>query len=223
MPHKPTSAAWPDSSFVESDDDTAHMFHAHWWPLLDDTTELSTRLPDIIAAALPQTGWGDTRPAPRPCPADWPSGLLTVWPQRTHGMATVFDVSNPQSELVSVFPFYAQGSQQTLTLQTVHVCPNRLEAWITAEWGDAIVSFFDTQFSLNRLWYEAGREYDFIMTGIAYTASPVSFSGLTDDSDPDSFAGLNQILQEIDPHTAPIEVISLADASIFLPPGRCPG
>src|SRR5690606_12440034 len=45
-------------------------------------------------------------------------------------------------------------------------------------WKDVPFAFFDTHFLANRMWYEAGETYEFILSGIAYSARPAELMEL---------------------------------------------
>ena len=52
-------------------------------------------------------------------PADWPKGFELVWPLREQGLALILRPDSAANLIVSLFPFFAEGSQQTLRLRSL--------------------------------------------------------------------------------------------------------
>lgn len=213
----PEILPWPASTFLLEQAAGQHGHGAHWAPFCDELDELYRQLPSIQREALVQTGYGEHRTPPRPLPEDWPQGYQRVWPLRTHGLAAIIRSGTPADRLVSLFPFFASGSQHTLRLGEVSVWPGGLEAQITADWTEGEVSFFDSQYLINRAWYEAERQYDFILSGIALDAGPARQLEFQLDRHPDQVAWMNQHLR---PGEAPHEIrttVCLEGAAVLLP------
>lgn len=211
------SLPWPDSTFTQESEDAQHFLGSHWDPFVEDSKDIMARLPELVADALVQTGYGEGLKPARPTPEDWPQGFQLIWPLRTQGLAMILRVEQEANMMVSLFPFFASGSQQTLTLREVVVWEGGLEAQITAGWGDAGVTFFDSQYVVNRAWYEAGKDYEFILAGLAYSAQPAEKREWTINRHPDEVAWMNQNLKEgEEPHEATYTV-RMDGASIFLP------
>ena len=208
---------WPASTFIPEGEDAQHYLGSHWEPFVEDAKELTCRLPEIVPKALLQTGYGEDRKPARSLPDDWPQGFQLVWPLRVQGMALILRVEKEASMLVSLFPFFATGSQHTLTLRDVSVWEGGLEAQITGSWGEGEVTFFDTQYLINRAWYETGNEYDFIFSGMAYNAGPAEKREWKINRHPDEVAWMNQRLKEGDePHEVAC-TMTLEGAAMFLP------
>ncbi|MCC7151797.1 MAG: hypothetical protein IT501_07310 [Rubrivivax sp.] len=208
---------WPASTFVAEPADTPHYMGSHWDPFVEDSAQIIDRLPEIVPGAMVQTGYGEARKPDWDAPPDWPLGFQLVWPLREQGLALILKPEEQATVMASLFPFFARGSQQTLTLHAVSVWEGGLQAQIEASWGDAEVTFFDTQYLINRVWYQTGKSYDFILTGIAYSANVAERHEWTIDQHPDVVAWLEQNLQEGEqPHAGPTTV-SLDGASVFLP------
>jgi len=212
--------SWPDSTFTFEGADARHFMGSRWEPFVEDSTEIFKRIPEILPQALPQTGYGEHYPALKKIPADWTTGYQLVWPLRVNGMSLMVraNESQQQSELVSFFPFFAEGSQTTLTLRQVDVWEGECEAQVTAEWGEAKIAFFDTQYLLNRAWYEAGKRYDFILTGLAYSACPSTIFKMPARQNPEELAWLKQLAAERG-EEPPEEMteIDLTGMAMFLP------
>jgi hypothetical protein len=211
---------WPASTFTFEGASARHFMGAHWEPFVDDSTELLKRIPEILPQALPQTGYGEHYPAPKKIPPDWTTGYQLVWPLRVSGMSLMIrsNESQQQSELVSLFPFFAEGSQAALTLRQVDVWEGECEAQITAGWGEAEITFFDTQYLLNRAWYEAEKSYDFILTGLAYSACPSTIFKMPARQNPEELSWLKQLAAERG-EEPPEEMteIDLTGMAMFLP------
>ena len=222
-PQGGSSAPWPDATFVFEQEGVEHYLGSHWEPFFDDSKELFGRLPEIMPAALLPACYGDNRKAPREIPSDWPKGFHLCWPLRVRGLGTTecIDDENKLLNLVSLYPFWAEGSQARLTIKQVKVWHGGCEAQITAGWGDAEVCFFDTQFMANRAWYEADRACEFVLTGIAYNAAPAPHRATTITHTPETLAKINALLMQDgrEPIEAEQEVI-FDGAAIFLPIGE---
>lgn len=216
---QPTSVElpWPTSTFKADGDDAQHYLGSHWDPFVEDSKELMKRLPEIVSQAMVQTGYGADRKPTRPLPESWPKGFELVWPLRAQGLALILRAEEDANMIVSLFPFFGTGSQHLLTLQSIVVWDGGLEAQITAGLGDGEVTFFDTQFLINRGWYEAGKQYDFIFTGMAYNANPAVKRELKIQRHPDQIEWMNQSLKDgEDPHAVEC-TMTLDGAAMFLP------
>ncbi len=208
---------WPESTFVPESDEAQHFLGSHWDPFVEDSKDIMKRLPEIAPNALLQTGYGEDRKPLRAAPEDWPKGFQLVWPLRVQGLALILRPEKEANMIVSLFPFFATGSQHTLTLREVSVWDGGLEAQITASWGEGEVTFFDTQYLINRAWYEAGKDYDFIFSGMAYNAGPAEKHEWKINRHPDEVAWMNQRLKEgEEPHEAAC-TMSMDGAAMFLP------
>lgn len=166
-----TLQQWPESTFIfESGNENSHAMGGHWEPFYEDMQEALERLPEIIEQATPQTGYAEFYPPHRIIPDHWDTGWILAWPYRDHGISVIVKHTHTGNEVVSIFPFYDHGAQITLALDHIRVWGNGVEAQVDAKIGEALISFYDTQFYINRACYEAGRSYDFLITGIAYKA-----------------------------------------------------
>lgn len=211
------SLPWPDSTFIPEGEGARHFLGSHWKPFAEDSTEILKRLPEFLGNALVQAGYGEFRKPPRAVPGEWPHGLQLVWPLRVQGLAMVVRTERQGNTLVSVFPFFVTGSQQTLTLRDVVVWESGVEAQITAGWGEGEITFFDTQFTTNRGWYEAGRRYDFILSGIAYDARPAEDRKIQFNHPPEVLAALNLHRRAGEPPRENPATLSFEGAAVFLP------
>jgi hypothetical protein len=130
----------------------------------------------MLEKPIIQAGFGSDgrQPLARKASDDWPEGYIQAWPLRIHGAAIVhrLDRENRTISVVSMYPFFAEGSQHAVELKEVLVWGNGCEAQITAGLGETEVVFYDTCYLINRTWYKAGDAYDFILTGIAYEVHP---------------------------------------------------
>ncbi|HQO20176.1 MAG TPA: hypothetical protein PLA03_07415 [Acidobacteriota bacterium] len=163
---------WPDStfSFENPDDENKHYLGSHWQPFYDDFKETLKTLPEIISKAQHFIlNYGSIHNPPRRLPASWKKATQFVYPYHREGMKLVMSVGE-QNMLESLFPFFPEGGEQSLILKKVDVWANGVEAQITAEWGEMEISFYDTGFADNRLFYENGAKYQFALSGIAYSA-----------------------------------------------------
>ncbi|UTG93172.1 DUF3553 domain-containing protein [Geobacter sulfurreducens] len=160
--------SWIDGTFVFEGEEAEHSLGSHWSPFFNEPTDILGRLPEILSKSLVQVAYADNHPPLRPVPADWPKGFSLVWPLRVSGLATVLHATKEANYLVSVYPFACEGTQHQLKLNKVHVWKSGLEAHIECDFGPTSVTFFDTLYGANRGWYESGKTYQFVLTGIAY-------------------------------------------------------
>jgi hypothetical protein len=150
-------------------------------------------------------------------PEDWPTGLQLVWPLRVQGLAILIRIEEKGNRLASLFPFFVTSSQHTVTLRKVNVWESGVEAQITANWGETEIRFFDTQYLINRAWYEAGKNYDFIFSGVAYHAGPAEKLEWTINRHPDEIAWMNQLLKEEGRQHEESFAVNLDGSALFLP------
>ena len=191
------SLPWPESTFNFEAEGARHFPGSHWDPFVEESSGKSSRAE----------------------PNDWPKGFQLVWPLREKGLALVLRVESEANMVVSIFPFFAGGSQHTLTLSEVTVWESGVEAQITAIWGDGEVSFFDSQYSINRAWYETGRDYEFIFSGMAYNAGPAEKREWTIDQHPDQVAWMNRQIKDGEEPEPATRTLSLDGAAVLLPVG----
>jgi hypothetical protein len=183
------SRPWPESTFVpEERGQDAHAMGSHW-EAFGGAAAWVERLPEIVKTPLIQAGFGShgRQPLSRRAPADWPVGYIQTWPLRVLGAATVHRIDKAEKtiSLVSMYPFFSEGSQHTVELKEVLVWDNGCEAQLTVRLGEAKIVFYDTCYLTNRAWYKAGDAYDFILTGIAYEACPARTEPFKVQQDPE--------------------------------------
>lgn len=160
-------ADWLDT--FEHDESNDHVHGSRWEPFFDDKSEFLCQLPQMLSEAKLRQGYGDFCPPPREYPAHWPRAVYLAWPDIHHGILAAImlnDQGNPL--LASVFPFWESGVEHTAALERVRVWPGGVEAQIECTIADATVTFFDPLYAVNRGWYQAGEEYQFVLSGIAY-------------------------------------------------------
>lgn len=181
---------WPQSTFKNEAPDTPHYMGSHWPPFVEDVADIVKDLPNILQEAQVMESIGNHRKSPRELPQDWPQGFHLVWPMQRRGIVLTnrIDAAEQQIQLMSLYPFNSEGVQHTLTIDSVAVWEGQVEAQITASLGEAQITFFDAHFLINRLWYEAGRRYEFILTGIAYAAQPAQVMEIPFTANPDQIA-----------------------------------
>lgn len=219
-PDEPKAAAttdlpWPASTFVAEPADAQHFMGSHWDAFFEASIDFMRRLPEVLASATVQGGYGVFYKSARQEPEDWPKGFGLVWPLGDKGAAMILKIEPQANMVVSVFPFCNLGSQVTLKLDKVCVWDGGLEAQITAIWGEAVITFFDTRYVVNRAWYEAGKRYDFILSGVAYSAAPAKPHSWTMQRHPDEVDWLNQRLAPGEPPEQAEMTIHLEGAALF--------
>lgn len=173
IPESPTaSTAWPGSTFVSESPQRRNDEAPRWTSIVGDLDEIRARRPDFFTTYLEQYGYGEAFPAPHPIPENWPRGRQLVWPERNEGFAIVVATGTGATEIAGAFPFFSAGSQQTLILRQVVVGAGEFVARVLVRYADIEFAFFDNQYVINRAWYAAGKSYDFLLAGLAYTAMP---------------------------------------------------
>lgn len=208
----------PPSTFVNESDDAQHFMGSHWDPFVDDANEILGRLPTIVNQAKLVSGYDDSRQALHQDHQDWMQGSCLAWPDVSRGVMAVIAHSKNSNELFSLFPFFARGSRVKLRLEQVTVWKKGVEAQIDAEWSEAPVTFFDSHFVVNRSWYQAGKYYEFVLIGIAYSAGVATVGEIPYTPNPDQVAWQRTLAEKRGeaPPEVP-ETISLAGMSMFLP------
>lgn len=213
-----TNVSWPESTFVQESKDAEHCLASHWEPFVDDAKEILTNVPEFMAKSLDQIGYGGVgRKPPKSLPEDWPNGIQLVWPLRVQGLSLLIRFGEKEKTLASLFPFFVTGSQHTVTMRKVLVWESGVEAQIAASWGETAVTFFDTQYLINRAWYEAGKKYEFIFSGVAYHAGPAEKKEWTINRHPDEVAWMNQLLKEEGRQHEATFTMNLDGTALFLP------
>lgn len=209
---------WPESTFVPETPGTQHYLGSHWSPFVEDAQEMLTRLPEMLEGAMVQHGYSSFKSHTKPVPADWPKGHQLAWPpQPTRAAALIVAVEGDRNVFASVFPFFGEGIQHTVKLQDVLVWAGGLEAQITATMGPTELRFFDTRFVIDRAQYVAGRDYDFILAGIAYTAGTAKKHEWQIEQNAKVVAWMNENLEEgEEPHERQV-TISMDGAAVLLP------
>lgn len=118
--------------------------------------------------------------------------------KQLHGRVAMleYDGGNPESEivirnvvaadddkkllLVSGYPLVKNGAEVSLKITKIEEWQNGLEAWITAELPDGrVLTFFDTDYSVNKEKYETGNFYNFVISALAYDAEEPKSKGFT--------------------------------------------
>lgn len=212
---------WPASTFHAEGDNAEHFMGSHWGPFAESGPEvLLKQLPEILSAATPLGGFGEHYRSPRPEPEAWSRGIHLLWPTRGdgNGLVVTLRFDTDASRVISLYPHVHHGVQTSLRLNRVRVWEGGVEAQIDATWGETEITFFDTAFLLNRGWYEAGMNYDFLLAGIAYSASPATQNRIPHTPHPDQIAW--QRLLAAERNEPPPEVTTYIDfsgAAILLP------
>jgi len=179
--------SWPESTFVHENADAKHFLGSHWDAFFEDSNTILDKLPAIVQCAERWIG-GVNQIEDRHLPDNWPLGYVSAWPGHRQGMMMVVSVGE-QNVFESFYPFATDGGQHALTIRQVNVWESGVEAQIEVEIGGVTtITFFDIAFAKHRLWYEAGKSYEFILLGIAYGAKPSEIMELKINPNPDSIA-----------------------------------
>lgn len=182
---------WPESTFVFEPEDVQHYLGSHWEPFEEHrVSTIVQQLPDILEAAFVVEGFGGNTDRPRELPQEWETGCHLIWPAQDKGVILTLTVNKAEGrlEFSSMFPFHAGDRSHRLILDKVSVWDNGVEAQIHTEFGDAGIDFYDAHYLLNRGWYEHGKEYAFVLIGIAYSAVPAELTEIPFTPNPDQIA-----------------------------------
>lgn len=171
-PPMPSTGTWPDNTFVADTHADRHGLGTHWAPFTENAETILQRLPEWLPQMDLLRAYGDFYKPPRTLPDGWPKGFCLCWPNVHGGIVAAAKATPDTNNIVSLFPYFERGIQTRLRLESVSVWETGLEAQIQAGWGDADIDFFDVAFISNRGWYEADKEFEFILLGIAYKAAP---------------------------------------------------
>lgn len=212
---------WPDSTFHAEPEDTEHFMGSHWEAFYEEgTQEIVKKLPEVVDAADIVKGFGSIKEPHRPLPESWTTGYHLIWPQPDRGVVITIAVDDEakQNRLCTLYPFWPDGSRHRLAINEVTVWENGVEAQISADAGGADLTFYDAHYLLNRSWYERGREYDFILTGIAYGARPAEDLEMPFTPNPDQVAWEAMLARQRgeDPPERPT-TIRLGGGALFFP------
>ena len=182
---------WPESTFNFETDGTPHYMGSHWDAFYEHgVKEIIEYLPKIVETGYPVSGFVDMDNPPRSLPQSWITGHHRIWPQQDRGAIVTIaaDHKNKQMRVCTLFPFWPDGTSHRLVIRKVSIWESGVEAQISVELGDAGITFFDAHYLLNRGWYAQGKEYDFILTGIAYDAKPAEDREMPFTPHPDQVA-----------------------------------
>lgn len=185
---------WPESTFVHESAEAKHYLGSHWEAFFDDPRTIIERLPDILQKADPWVG-GSNRKAQRQMPAGWIPGVTVAWPNHRQGLMVVISIGK-ENTVTSFFPFVSDGGQYNVVIRQVNVWESGVEAQIEVEFGEASITFFDIAYAKNRLWYEAGKSYQFIISGMAYTARPSEVMDIPFTPNPDQVAWERKLAEQ---------------------------
>lgn len=189
-------ASGPEGTFFQESDGAQHFLGSHWEPFFDDSASVMRRLPDILPAVQPVLGCTDGSTSPRGEDPSWVKGVNLVWPTLRHGIGLACVFRDGALHLASIYPFHDAGTRMLLRLARVDVWEGGAEAQVTGDAGPYTLTFFDTRFLTNRMWYEAGRTCAFVLTAIAYAVQPSEAMDLPAKLHPDQVAWQAQVARE---------------------------
>lgn len=215
------SRPWPDSTFRFEPEETEHSMGSHWDPFYEQgAQEILKKLPEVVNSADVVKGFGSIKEPYRHLPESWAIGYHLIWPQPDRGVIITIAVDNTAKEnrLCTLYPFWPDGSRHRLAINEVSVWTGGVEAHISADIGGPDITFYDAHYLLNRSWYERGREYDFILAGIAYGARPAEDIEMPFNPNPDQVAWEAMLAQQRgeEPPERP-STIRLGGGAFFFP------
>jgi hypothetical protein len=112
---------------------------------------------------------------PFPLAADEPQGFLGVAPAFHSGLAVLLRPAEETNEIVSLWPFVTEGSQQDdVEIERVMLAPNRLEALIRGTLPSGLsLTWHDVFFAADRAFYGTGSVHSVILSGLVHEVSQV--------------------------------------------------
>ncbi|MDD2502096.1 MAG: hypothetical protein PHN92_14925 [Geobacter sp.] len=167
------ASPWPQSTFWPEAEHNPHFMGSHWQPFFENGVgDVVPHLPEMLENGKLTSGYSDTCLAPRDMPEEWQAGKHLIWPNADRGAVMSVAVEADTNTFCTAYPFWSNGSVHRLTIDSVQIWESGVEGQISANFGEAAITFFDTLYLHNRLFYERGREYEFSLAGIAYNAQP---------------------------------------------------
>lgn len=165
-------------TFAAPDKPSSHGHGSHWEPFLDNANVLLKMLPEVLKRSLTIPCWADNARAGSTSfslPPDEPRGT-NVTPSPSFGMMLVIQQAehSRKNELVSAYPWVSGGVEHYVQLKKVYPWHNGLEAQIEASLGEMSIALFDSLYARHKYFYKSGRNYSFMLSGIAYACEVVS-------------------------------------------------
>ncbi len=180
---------WPDSTFSHEPEGNEHYMGSHWQPFFENgVDDVVLRLKEMIEKGKLTTGYGDTHPAPRNFPEGWQAGKCLAWPDVDCGAILSVTIEKETNTFRTVYPYWSKGSNHKILLKDVLIWESGVEGQISGTFGERDVTFFDTLYLHNRYFYERGKEYEFSLAGIAYTAQQAEETEIPFTLNPDQIA-----------------------------------
>ncbi len=172
----PPTLQWPYDTFCVRPKLDLESLRGEWWPFWDNTVDVVEQVRAYCDKLLPMMGYGGVYSPPRAKQDAWPEGEYWISHSSGYGVLLMmgFDAEHDTHNLLGMYPFSSQGTQHSVVLQEVMLMlPGEIEAYLTVTLGGRKLSFWDNAYMLNRLWYQAGQRYDFLLLGIAcYLTEP---------------------------------------------------
>ena len=217
---KTSSADWPDNTFVQETDDQPHYLGSHWEAFYEDSDDLIDNLPEILSKHLFWIALVPSAPRPEEFRKIGKLGRIFVGRTTIADLAITLRAEESSNHLISLYPYISFGREVTVELCQVSVWHSGVEAQIDAIWGDFHITFFDVSYLWNRCWYESGKSYQFILSGLAYRAKPCETSELIIKQNPDIIKWQRKVLERMGEeasHVRDLETVRLEGAAIFMP------
>lgn len=156
-----------EQTFAPVDALEDHFHGDHWAVLEAEAVEFCSLLPEIVAGGVLR----DPFEVPRLyLPPEEPHGINLTWPVPREGVVVAVRIGRGEdpNEVMGVYPRIQLGTQHRVAIERVYPWEGLVEGQIEAILGDAVVTFFDVFYATHKWCYRAGREYEFILTGLAY-------------------------------------------------------
>jgi len=204
-------------TFAQPDPGEQHGHGDHWAVVTEDSMEFLRRLPEILNTSQVAMGMAPgMRPARLYRPPDEPEGFNLVWPVQGQGVITTLRVGRDgePNDVVGLYPWVGSGIQHALTIERVYPWDNQVEGQIEAQLGPAIITFFDPLYATNKRFYRAGRSYEFILAGLAYSFAVIEPEPII-ISDPEKIVEFRTYTGQDVSDLSPVHISTKGMAALF--------
>ena len=146
-----------------------------WTPFLNSNSH--AKLTKLVNQWLPSPdfGHGPFNDLERKLPLDWPKGRSNLYERVDdgyfHASAMAIFKADRSGVLATVIPLlHRDDVRHPLTIRSVLVNSDKLQATVCASYGELELWFYDTGWMLHFHRYVAGRQMEFSLVGLAHSA-----------------------------------------------------
>ena len=151
----------------------ASHFDSSWWfgPFgIDIDRIVAEVLPGQLAQAIEAEACAALPGAIGfPMPSNEPRGSIRVLPNQRGGLAILVAEHDGRQALTAMWPFTAEGAEQTIGVERVLMGPDRLQGIIEGTLAGGLkLAWLDPLFAVQRAFYAKGSRQRVALTGIAH-------------------------------------------------------